>query len=535
MPFIKKIQCKCIPEMNILKAGSNPAKHLFDAAQVIGFLNGLNTRRDALHATNQFFESQGAKMRSGGDLLTAYQAGDMDALVYTHLLPVSSSPSYFLTTEGVIETLRCLPNQIEIVQAKLKELILAYPSSNTLNPDNDQEAIEATSSGDQGDVMTPVPRSTLCNVQLQSYIKQSQAELALERERTAMATAIGAKNLEMVKVISSKDLEMAKVIGSKDLEIEKANHAAEKAKWELERFQLQNSETKLKDSELEKAELKLQLKDAVHATEKATHAAEKAQWVLELLKATKTGDDSSQNHRRKSPETVEQHSIDSDEEEHEPVAKKTSKSKGRRVKHSFFQIQSTYWDNDFPDVNLYKARANDNDDVHAVDDLVSSTSKFQLSARLANGTIEPAKKDNKYHFMGMYYKGDCVSQKALVTSSKVKEAYGVEANGFQYLCIVLSKQNGRRINRIANFVYDNHILPRSIIPEPIPGQGSEDPHHVSVYQIRQPSDDPVLAMLKTPSPNKWKWINPDPDQTGNLTPTHPSPSSANRPKRCVLR
>jgi len=211
-------------------------------------------------------------MRNGGDLETMYQSGDMDAMIYTHS---GTNPSYFFTIEGVEETLRSLPNQVEDTRQRFRELFEAYraSASSTFNLDmsndelpldeGDEDERDATGSDD---LAALVPRSMLFDVRLQSYIKQTEAQLTLERERTAMERERTAMATTMAKMNAGKDKEMADLVLRTEREKADLQLKSEKEKNDL---QLKSEKEKtdllmrLRDFELQSEKEKSQAKDAI--------------------------------------------------------------------------------------------------------------------------------------------------------------------------------------------------------------------------------------------------------------------------------
>jgi len=411
-------------------------------------------------------------MQNGGDIETAYRAGDMGAMVYTHYYHSGHNPSYFMTLDGVKETLRSLPNQIEDVGRKFRDLFDSFrddaPSSFNLDTGDEGQTINCFTDEEvqePAEGIALVPRSMLYDVRLQSYMKQTEAQLALERERVVMEKERTAMERERTATAMEKT----------------------KAAKEMADFQLK--------AEKDNSNLKLQIKDA-------EHRAEKAQWEKERLMARIR-----ENRRQGSTATDDKHCTDSDDEEGEPVAKRTD-NKPRKLKTKlshFSQISVVAWDNELPGVNFFVELADDEPVVEEYDELPPPVCPARrLIVRMVNG---PASEDpdNKQFIMALFYKGKRTSKQALINSFMVKEAYGVEAGGLQYLCLILYRNNGRRMRDIARILYDNGILPHSVTPEPIPN--TDGSHHISVFRVSAVTNDPVVTMLKKPSLYKWKWFN----------------------------
>ena len=269
---IQNFRCARIPELKIIGIGTNPINYLAHATQVVGLLTRKSIRTASTALQNFIRDSEEARMRNGGDLETMYQSGDMDAMIYTHS---GTNPSYFFTIEGVEETLRSLPNQVEDTRQRFRELFEAYraSASSTFNLDmsndelpldeGDEDERDATGSDD---LAALVPRSMLFDVRLQSYIKQTEAQLTLERERTAMERERTAMATTMAKMNAGKDKEMADLVLRTEREKADLQLKSEKEKNDL---QLKSEKEKtdllmrLRDFELQSEKEKSQAKDAI--------------------------------------------------------------------------------------------------------------------------------------------------------------------------------------------------------------------------------------------------------------------------------
>jgi hypothetical protein len=105
---------------------------------------------------------------------------------------------------------------------------------------------------------------------------------------------------------------------------------------------------------------------------------------------------------------------------------------------------------------------------------------------------------------GFCYKGQpMISDEKLQRSKQhIKEAYGVEGDdGVQYVCVVLFKRSGMPLSNASTLPYALGLLPTTVLAEKIQGRG----YHLAVYKAGLETDDPVLKMLKRPSPDKWFW------------------------------
>ena len=357
-------------------------------------------------------------------------------------------PSYFFTVEGVEETLRSLPNQVEDMRQKFRELFDAYraSASSTFNLDTsgEDQSVDDEDAG-EGQELDIIPKN---------IDRDWCYRFALQTERQKASVILD----------------------------------AEKEKSELK--------LQMKDAKLEVKDAEMKAKIAEMETAAAKHATEKAQWELKCLQ-DKTR--MRETHRR----DEDQHRTESDEEG-PMAARKTDKLRKLKSKLSYFARMSTSdWDNELPGVNFFVELPDDGPVVEEFDDVPPPVCPAdKLIVRMVNGHEKP---DSKQFIMAIFYKGKRTSKQALINSFMVKEAYGVESDGLQFLCLILYVNNGRRMKDIASVLYNNGILPHNVTPEPIPG--SDEPHHISVFRVSAVTNDPVLTMLKKPSLTKWKWFN----------------------------
>ena len=116
--------------------------------------------------------------------------------------------------------------------------------------------------------------------------------------------------------------------------------------------------------------------------------------------------------------------------------------------------------------------------------------------------------DNKYHAFAFAYKGDRLTRQQLRDARVIREAYGVERHGLHFLCLVLSRTQGRRMLSISGLPYKLKLIPSSVVPERIDAQHPGDGwRHFSVLKTTILTDDPVLTALKAPCGSKWSWFS----------------------------
>jgi hypothetical protein len=465
---VGKFRCSQIPELRIIGLNSTPVMYLVHAQQGVGMLTGKETRQAASNALHNFLRDNG-KLKNGGDLLTAFRNGAMTEMMYTYYFHNGSKPSYFLTMEGVSELLRTLPGQVESSRRKFQELFDSFSasSSSTFELDMDSDPFDDI---DEPDHVVPDTGSAGACMLVQQqtifdcYRRQTFAEKKCLEQQV---------KLEQERVARAEDRVR--------LEQEKTARAEDHVKFERERTAMVEEKltfvTGMKDVLLDNERLKYAL-----ATEKADRESHR-------LRVER--DEALAKVARLSGEAVDDESIGMNR----PVRKYINKPLKLMSKLSYFvQLQSTSWDNDVRGVNCFLEYVPGDAVVGGGVDCRAS----DLIACVAKGVVE--KVDAKYHIIGFFYKGGRVTEEALQNSKIVKEVYGVEVDGFQYMCIVLYVKERNSIHNLA-------FVPYVIIPSNATLGLIDQHHHISVYDTKSVIDDPVLAVLKKPSDRKWKWFN----------------------------
>jgi hypothetical protein len=486
--IIQNFSCAQIHGLYIIGINSAPPKYFVHARQCVGFLTG-KFRSGAGHAFHAFVKNSG--MRNGGDLMTAYQNGDTDAMIYTHYIHPGSNPSYFFTMEGVEELLLGLPGQVDAMNQKFRELYDAYrsSSSSTFNLDTNGSVDDVE---DFDDDLGVVPCSSAWKHQFQSFTKyadlaiEAVRESALEKGKVEIERLKGELALEKMKnSLYAKDAEVQKEkeeLAKKNDRInsERAAFEAEKAKWENERMLQGNAKVSRNDD---------------------GRRVDNSMYSLNFDPRTMgypgaSGNFSQRFNQHGANHGIGQSSAGDPEQFNSAMAAATGKKQKRPVKTFFSEIISTCLDNSAHGVN---------DFIDMPDDignpaLCDTESPFpNLIVHTANGILQQP--GTRYHIIAFYHDGMRVSKHALRSLESAKEAYGVEIDGFHCLCIVLLKSYAYTFEHLAKIPY--RILPRSS------GIGLTSlrvsPRHVSVLTSPATTDDPVIGMLKQPCARKWKW------------------------------
>ena len=162
---------------------------------------------------------------------------------------------------------------------------------------------------------------------------------------------------------------------------------------------------------------------------------------------------------------------------------------------------STAFRNNQPDVHSFVELQDSGEPVDGVpQDIVE---RPDLKADFAISLVQDGNyhAGSKHHVFGFCYKGKRISRAQLASTGHILETYGVESDGNQYVCIVMMRNHGYRLSSAAKVPYIYGFLPSTTSLETISGLS----HHVSVYKPNMPTNDPILAILKRPSPTKWIW------------------------------
>ena len=126
MPVLR-YHCPQLPRIAILKIDqpSMLKTYLLHAESTIAYLQGISKSRSAM---NTFFATNAVK--HGGDLESALATGELTASHYTHFLrrtgATSSSPSHFLTLDGVQALIDGLPRQEPSAKQALQRMFEGF-------------------------------------------------------------------------------------------------------------------------------------------------------------------------------------------------------------------------------------------------------------------------------------------------------------------------------------------------------------------------------------------------------------------------
>ena len=379
-------------------------------------------------------------------------------MIYTHKLR-TRNPSRFATLEGIKEIITHLPNQDELAKAKYHALFNEYfthlraplvfevaTQEQCLEDVEDEDVIQ--------EIQTGGVRSTegALIVTPRMYVDCILDHAEKERKNFQ-------EKLEMVK---------------RNATLEKDNALLEKDNALLE-MQLKNAALQ-KELDMERLRREYDAKLAAMKTPRSEASAKRA----------------------KRTETPPQDSS--------PVPPEVS------CKQSVFaKLTCVAYSNCHPDVNRFI-------DLSEVDEVRDERlysghlpEHVLLVTRVAddaegNVPLHVGRCDNKLHILAFAYRGIRVTRRQLQDARVIKEAYGVERNGLNFLCLVLDKSHGRRVPSIGHVPYELKLLPRTVVPERIEAQHFGDGwRHISALKTTLVTSDPVLTALKAPSERKWRW------------------------------
>ena len=109
---IQRLHCEQIPNIPIIRLGSEPTVYVAHMQNIIGQLLGKLSVKSANHAMHAFMKNEGSLMQQGGDLTTAYVTGTLTAKIYTHQLGTDPRMlSNFVTMEGVKDVINLVSKQ----------------------------------------------------------------------------------------------------------------------------------------------------------------------------------------------------------------------------------------------------------------------------------------------------------------------------------------------------------------------------------------------------------------------------------------
>ena len=256
--IVQKLECSQLPGVTIVSVGEQNVKYLTHMQKLFGYLLKKTNVTAANTAMHMFLRSvDGKAISRGGDLVSEYTKGPLDAMLYTHGIGlIASKTSYFLTLAGVRHVLETLPNQDEVAKQKLRSLLQDHlldqaTARACMQPATGDFLEEDADHADINEARTWVARRESVSSHVFEYCrsynedqrKHVEEQIRLERavkdaELKAKDVELKAKDAEMKAELRVKDAEMKAALEAKDAEIKAKEESARKdltiAKLEME-------------------------------------------------------------------------------------------------------------------------------------------------------------------------------------------------------------------------------------------------------------------------------------------------------------
>lgn len=386
-------------------------------------------------------------------MVDAYRRGPISAMIYSYLFK-TGRPSRFVTLDGLKEIITHLPNQDESAKAKYHGLFNEYFTQ----------------------LQAPIAFERATHEQLFQDIEDEDIMPDIQTEGVRGDALVVTPRMYIDCIMNHSEIERKNF--QEKLDMVKKNAVLEKEKALLE------------------MQLKMQAENA--ALQKELDMERLRREYDAKLAAMKTPRSEASAKRAKRTETPPQDSS--------PVPPEVS------CKQSVFaKLTCVAYSNCHPDVNRFI-------DLSEVDEVRDERlysghlpEHVLLVTRVAddaegNVPLHVGRCDNKLHILAFAYRGIRVTRRQLQDARVIKEAYGVERNGLNFLCLVLDKSHGRRVPSIGHVPYELKLLPRTVVPERIEAQHFGDGwRHISALKTTLVTSDPVLTALKAPSERKWRW------------------------------
>jgi hypothetical protein len=412
-------------------------------------LKGNTDKRASSKAFHAFLDSEAGSIlrgNDGGDLLRAMHEGPLGKMMYTYHLQTTrrGSPSSFVTVAGMREIMEGLPNANITVKNKLQEIFAEYlnQSSGSTPLSFEQATPEQCAKDDADEGIEEIASDTTIVVTQKMWYEVRFSSFESAAEKRVLEAQLQAKDFMIAASESVKAAEVSK----------------ERAEKELAQKELMSvKESAAKDIQIAKLQMQLEL------------AAEKAK-----LRAEFETDRPERGEKRDKVPRVAQ-------------------LKMHQRDTMFAKLVSSFWSNDDVNVNSF-SKLNISDNVFPWEPI---TVMPRLTVRLALG----AEENVHFRAFGFCFRGPAVSRHMLEKWGFIKEAYGVEAAGVHYVCVVFFKGHGRLLSSVSTMPYAFGLMPCTLMADLIPGRD----YHLTTYKAGVSNDDPVLEMLKRPSMNKWFW------------------------------
>ena len=469
---IKRMDCAQIPGVVFLSFETTQTENdvLVHMHQFVGLSLGKTDRKTCAKAARAFLECEiGRGLKNGGDLRAAIQKGQLVEQLYTHRMRADGggSASLFVTLEGVKKILQGLPNQDEATKQRHQDLFSSF-----LNPSGTQclkldvATPEQCARYDTEDVIEEIFTEGCAPVQGNDSTIVVTQKMWFDTKLCSCESIADKRVLEAQlqtkdAQLQAKDTQITAISLVKAAEISKERTEKEMAQNELVNVR----KTAEKDIQIVKLQMKLELAEemAKFRSEGRLERGEDQDKVQRVVPG--------------------------------PVLKKMHERDTL-----FSRLVSSAWNNDILSVNSFVKLSPTNSEPAVAFVSAMPRLKIEFSTGISQADRNLIS-DLKHRPFGFCYKGPAIAETVFRQSTHIKEAYGVETDGVQYVVVVVFKKSGFQISDSAALPYELGLLPWSITAEIIPGCN----HHISVYKISVSTDDFALEMVKCPSMNKWYW------------------------------
>jgi hypothetical protein len=462
---IVRLCCEQLAGVSVLGIESRK-EFLAHAYQFIGFLKGCSDKRiNNAHFRSLIESDAGRKLREshGGELLFAVQEGSLKKMMYTYRLNKQGRgrPSVFVTVDGMLEIMNGLPEVGELTKNMLKGIFVDYLNQPGSHPtpfiqatpeqcakDDDDEVIgEAFTEG-----CAPTVGNASMVISHKMWFDMNMHELEFAADKRVLQAQLKAKDSVMAANDSLKAAEIAKERAEKEMAQKELVHV---------------KETAAKDLEIAQLRMKLELTE------------EKARLRAEFMASR----------------------VERNEERDNKVQRTTTTTGVQKKIHArdtmFAKQVSDFWSNDEDGVNSFMKLSDGGVSSSVVWEPI--TKMPELVVKLLSNELPVV--DTKQRVFGFCFRGPAITEMSLKKTDWIKEAYGVEEDGVQYVCIVLYKSSGQVMSAFPTLPYSLGLLPSTLVADTVAGRD----YQLAVYRTGVSTNDPVLRMLKRPSAEKWFW------------------------------
>ena len=381
--------------------------------------------------------------------------------------------SVYVTVDGMLEIMNGLPEVNELMKNMLKGIFVDYLNHPGSHPTPFKQATPEQCAKDDADEVIgeaftegcapPTVGNASIVVSHQTWFDMNMFGVRFQADNMVLEARLEAK--ESVKVA-----EIAKERAEKEMAQKELDHVKESAAKELDHAAkelVHVKEAAEKDLKIAKLQMKLELTE------------EKARLRAEVMASR----------------------VERDEERDKKVQRTTTTGVPKKIhaRDTMFAKQiSDFWDNDDAGVNSFVKLSDVGVPSSVVWEPITKMPELVVKL-LSNG--QPVA-GTKHRVFGFSYCGpSIITETSLKKTDWIKEAYGVEEDGVQYVCIVLFNSASVLLSFVPTLPYMLGLLPSTIVAETVAGRD----YQLAVYRTGVSTDDPILRMLKRPSTAKWLW------------------------------